>query len=80
MEMNGHILSGGQQVSPFTVVSLCSVDVYRAVGLICAWSSSAVTPGLELMQNRMERIQRTDSGGGAGTPGAQKHRQQLNLV
>ena len=75
MEMNGHILSGGQQVSPFTVVA-----VYRAVDLICAWSSSAVTPGLELMQNRMERIQRADSGGGAGTPGAQKHRQQLNLV
>ena len=41
-----------------------SVTVARAVGLIYSLSRSAVTLGLELIQKRMERNQRVDSGGG----------------
>ena len=41
------------------------------MGLIYSLSRSAVTPGLELIQKRMERNQRVDSGGG-GRP--QEHR------
>ena len=50
------------------------------MGLIYSLSRSAVTPGLELIQKRMERNQRVDSGGGGGGggPGAQKHRQNSN--